>query len=57
MFQYFKVGVCVRSLSCVRLFVTLWTVAWQAPCPWDFPSKNTEEGCLALLQESILTRN
>ena len=51
MFQYFKVGVCVCSL-CVWLFVTLWTVAWQAPCPWDFPSKNTEVGCLALLRRS-----
>ena len=22
---------CVKLLSCVRLFVTLWTVAYQAP--------------------------
>ena len=25
------VGLCVQSLSCVRLFVTLWSVAQQAP--------------------------
>ena len=31
-------NVCV--LSCVQLFATLWTVAGQALCPWDFPSKN-----------------
>ena len=31
--------VCV--LSCVWLFVTPWTVACQAPLPWNFPGKNT----------------
>ena len=25
-------------------------------CPWDFPGKNTGEGCLFLLQEIILTQ-
>ena len=35
-----------KSLICVRLFVTLWTVAHQAPpSPWDFPGKNTAVGC------------
>ena len=35
-----------KSLSCVWLFVTLWTVARQAPLsPWDFPGKNTGVGC------------
>ena len=25
-------------------------------CPWDFPGKNTGEGCLFLLQEIFLTQ-
>ena len=33
--------VCVQSLGCVRLFVTLWTVAHQASLPWDFSGKDT----------------
>ena len=40
-------------LSCfshVQLFVTLWTVAHQAPCPWDSPGKNIGVGCYVLLQ-------
>ena len=37
------------SLSCVQFFVTLWTVAYQAPL-WDYPDKNTGVGCLSLLQ-------
>ena len=46
----------VQSLSCVRLFVTPWTVrtVTQQPVrllhPWDFPSKNTKDGCYFLLQ-------
>ena len=47
------VCVCVCTLShfsCVWLFVTLWTVAHQALCPWDSPGKNTGVGCHALLQ-------
>ena len=40
----------VKSLSCVRLSATLWTVANQAPlCPWDFPGKITGVGCHCLL--------
>ena len=35
-------------LSCVRFFVTLWTVDHQ--CPQDFPGKNTGVGCHFLLQ-------
>ena len=31
-----------QCLSCVQLFVTLWTVAL---CPWDFPGRNTGVGC------------
>ena len=40
----------VKSLSRVRLFATPWTVAYQAPGPWDFPDKNTGELCHFLLQ-------
>ena len=36
--------------GCVRLFVTLWTIAHQVPCPWSFPGKNTGVTCHALLQ-------
>ena len=36
--------------SCVRLTVTLWTVARQALCPWDSPGKNTGVDCHALFQ-------
>ena len=39
--------------SCVRLTVTLWTVARQALCPWDSPGKNTGVDCHALFQERI----
>ena len=41
---------CVRHVcvpSCVRLFVTLWTVALR---PWNFPGKNTRVGFHFLLQ-------
>ena len=39
------------SLSCVRLFVTPWTVARQAPFVHGAsPGKNTGVGCHALLQ-------
>ena len=31
-------------------FVTPWTVALQAPCPLDFPGKNTGGGCSVLLR-------
>ena len=43
---------CLRaeSLSPVRLFATLWTVARQAPLSKDSPGKNTAVRCLALLQ-------
>ena len=36
-------------LSCVWLVVTLWTIAVQAPRPWDYPGKNTGVGCCSLL--------
>ena len=40
----------VKSLSCVWLFATLWTVVQQPFCPWGFPGKNTGVGCHFLLQ-------
>ena len=40
----------VKSHSRVRLFATPWTVAHQAPSPWDFPGMNTGVGCHFLLQ-------
>ena len=40
----------VKSLSCVRLFVTPWTVATRLLCPWDSPGKNSGVDCRALLQ-------
>ena len=39
------VKVKLKSLSHVRLFVTTWTVAYQASPPWDFPGKSTGVGC------------
>ena len=35
----------VKSLSRVRLFVTPWTAAFQAPPSMDFPGKSTGVGC------------
>ena len=43
-------------LSCVWLFVTLWTVAHRAPLPWDFPGKNTGVCCHFLLQRIFPTQ-
>ena len=33
-----------------QTLATLWTIACQAVCPWDFPGKNTGVSCRALLQ-------
>ena len=42
---------CLLSrFSCVRLFATPWTVAHWAPLSMEFSGKNTEVGCLFLLQ-------
>ena len=38
---------CACVLSHVQLFMTPWTVAHQAPCPWDSPGKNPGVGCHA----------
>ena len=57
MYKYACVCVCVLSdFSCVRLFVTLWTVAARFLCPWDSPGKNTRVGYHALLQGSSPTQ-
>ena len=47
---------CVSHISCVWLFVTLWTVAHQPLCLWASPSKNTAMGCHALLQGIVQTQ-
>ena len=43
-------NVCAHLFSHVQLFVTPWTVACHAPCPWDYPGTNTGVGCHFLLQ-------
>ena len=40
----------LSRFSCVRLCVTPYTAAHQAPRPWDSPGKNTGVGCHFLLQ-------
>ena len=46
----------INCFSHVPLFVTLWTIASQAPlglsmgCPWDSPRSNTGVGCHFLFQ-------
>ena len=41
---------CAGSLSGVRPFATLWTVACQVPLSMDFSGKNTGVGCRFFLQ-------
>ena len=45
-FQEVKVKVKVKSLSHVRLFVTPWTVACQAPLSMGFPKQEYWSGLL-----------
>ena len=48
---------CMQScFSCVRLFVTLWTIVHQAPLSLGSPGKNTRVGCHAHLQGIFLTQ-
>ena len=49
-------GVHTQSLSHVRLCVTPWTGAHQAPRPWDCPGKNTGVGCHFFLKGIFLTQ-
>ena len=53
-FIYLK-ALYARMLSCFRLFVTLWTVAHQAPLSGDSPG-NIRVGCHVLLQRIFLTQ-
>ena len=46
-----KWKVKVKSLSCVQLFLTPWTIAHQALRPWDFPGKSAGVGCHCLLRQ------
>ena len=46
----------VKLLSCVQLFATPQTIAYQAPLSWDFPGMNTGVGCHFLLQGIFLTQ-
>ena len=43
-------------LSCVQLFVTSWTVAYQAPPSMEFSRQETEVSCHFLLQGNFLTQ-
>ena len=48
---------CVLSrFSCVRLCVTLWSVAHQAPLSRDSPGRNTGVGCHFLPQGMFQTQ-
>ena len=52
-----KWKVKAKSFSHVRLLVTPWTAAFQAPLyPWDFPGKSTGVGCHCLLQRLSMHR-
>ena len=58
LFQLVLTATLAWVLSCftwVPLFVTLWTVACQAPL-WGSPGKNTGVGCRALLQGIFLSQ-
>ena len=44
----------VKSLSRVRLLVTPWTAAYQAPLSMDFPGKSTGVGCHCVLRGCAL---
>ena len=46
----------LSHFSHIQLFVTLWTVAHQAPLSRGFPGKNTGVGCHFLLQGIFLTQ-
>ena len=47
----------MKSLICVRLFVTPWSVSCRAPPSMDFPGKNTGVGCHSLLQGTAWPRD
>ena len=45
-----------KSLSHVRLFATLWTIAFQAPLSMEFSRQEYWSGCHILLQGIFLTQ-
>ena len=52
MYNKFAVGIqSAQSLSCVRLLVTSWTVACQAPLPREFSRQEYLVGCQFPLQD------
>ena len=57
MFSLIRERVYMLSrFSRIRLFVTPWTIARQAPLSWDSPGKSPGVGCHALLQGMFLTQ-
>ena len=54
-----KIKLCLYycSLSCVQLFVTSWTVTYQASPSMGFSSNSTGVGCHLLLQGFFLTQD
>ena len=46
----------VKSLSCIWLFSTPWTIAHQAPPSMEFSRQDTGVGCHFLLQGIFLTQ-
>ena len=50
LFQPWDFPVRAKLLQSCRLFVTPWTVAYQALCPWYFPGKKAGVGSPSLLQ-------
>ena len=46
----------VKLLSCVQLFETAWTIAYQGPLPMGFSRQDTRMGCHFLLQGIFLTQ-
>ena len=55
--KWFYTSACVLShFSCVRLFVTLWTIAHQTTPSMGFSRQEYWRGCHALLQGIFLTQ-
>ena len=54
-FSLWRLYVCSVAQSCLILG-DLWSVTYQAPCPWNSPGKNTGVGCHFLLWGIILTQ-
>ena len=49
-------NVCVYGVMSLQLFLTLWTVACQAPLSLGFSQQEYWSGCRALLQRIFLTQ-